>query len=85
MGLAAGLLAFGAGFLRHTQAIVLVTGIVLAALTVITPARRGTGGEAAPPDRGAGRSGGAGGFGARSAAGLRPSGRAAGFACGTAC
>jgi len=40
MGLAAGLLAIGLGFLWHTQAIFLVIGVVLATLTVIALARR---------------------------------------------
>jgi hypothetical protein len=40
MGLAAGLLAIGLGFLWHTQAIFLVIGTVLATLTVIALARR---------------------------------------------
>jgi membrane protein implicated in regulation of membrane protease activity len=83
--LAAGLLAVGVGFRWHTQAIFLVIGVVIAALMVVALARRRQRREAAPPDRRVGRSGGAGGFGARSAAGLRPSGRTAGFACGAAC
>ncbi len=40
MGLAAGLLAIGLGFLWHTQAIFLVIGVALATLTVIALARR---------------------------------------------
>jgi len=40
MGLAAGLLAIGLGFLWRTQAIFLVIGVVLAALTVIALTRR---------------------------------------------
>jgi hypothetical protein len=40
MGLAAGLLAIGLGFLWHTQAIFLVIGVMLVALTVFTLARR---------------------------------------------
>ncbi len=39
MGLAAGLLAIGLGLLWHTQAIFLVIGVVLVALTVIALAR----------------------------------------------
>jgi hypothetical protein len=40
MGLAAGLLAIGLGFLWHTQAIFLVIGVVLTTVTVIALARR---------------------------------------------
>jgi hypothetical protein len=40
VGLAAGLLAIGLGFLWHTQAIFLVIGVVLATVTVIALARR---------------------------------------------
>jgi hypothetical protein len=40
MGLTAGLLAIGLGFLWHTQAIFLVIGVVLTTVTVIALARR---------------------------------------------
>jgi hypothetical protein len=40
MGLTAGLLAIGLGFLWHTQAIFLVIGVVLTTVTVLALARR---------------------------------------------
>ena len=65
MGLAAGLLAIGLGFLWHTQAIFLVIGVVLTTVTVLALARRQLAFRAGPagillpgePDRLTGRRG----------------------------